>query len=679
MKEYNPHEIEPRWQKVWAETGAHKATEDTSKPKRYVLEMFPYPSGDIHMGHVRNYTIGDVTARYYAMRGYDVLHPMGWDAFGLPAENAAIKHNSHPAKWTYANIETQKASFKRMGFSYDWDRTVVACDPEYYRWGQWIFLQMYKRGLVERRNSPVNWCPNCKTVLANEQVTEGECWRCHGAVEKRDLTQWYYKITDYAQELLDDLDQLEGWPEPVKQMQANWIGRSEGAEVDFELIPAEGKDDGQTITVFTTRPDTLFGCSFFLLAPESPLVHDLVCGTEYEAEVMALVEGAAKVSAVERAQGDREKSAGLLQNGILFYGLLGLTMAVVQYAAIPLLYHLGQPAEVVDMAIPYYKMLVYSMPFIMLFFTFKQFLEGVGNTKVEMAVTIVANLANIGFNWVFIYGRYGFPEMGAEGAGLGTLLSRIIAPMLMIGYFYSRSKYRVYLEGFSPRNYSWASVRQLLHMGLPISMQMFLEASAFVGTGIMMGWFNKETMSANQIATTIGNCAFMIVMSIGAATTIRVSHCYGARDIGQLSLAAKASYHLVLAWNALAALVFITMRNVIPTLFTTNAEVIAIASQLMVFAALYQLSDGIQNVSVGILRGIQDVKIIMPIAFVSYWLLNLPVGYLFGFTMGMGPSGLFLGFSFGLSAAAVMMILRIRRSISRLHANGNSQSTIRNS
>ena len=307
MKEYNPHEIEPRWQKVWAETGAHKATEDTSKPKRYVLEMFPYPSGDIHMGHVRNYTIGDVTARYYAMRGYDVLHPMGWDAFGLPAENAAIKHNSHPAKWTYANIETQKASFKRMGFSYDWDRTVVACDPEYYRWGQWIFLQMYKRGLVERRNSPVNWCPNCKTVLANEQVTEGECWRCHGDVEKRDLTQWYYKITDYAQELLDDLDQLEGWPEPVKQMHANWIGRSEGAEVDFELIPAEGKDDGQTITVFTTRPDTLFGCSFFLLAPESPLVHDLVCGTEYEAEVMALVEGAAKVSAVERAQGDREK------------------------------------------------------------------------------------------------------------------------------------------------------------------------------------------------------------------------------------------------------------------------------------------------------------------------------------------------------------------------------------
>ena len=302
MKEYNPHEIEPRWQKIWTDTGAYTAREDSSKPKRYVLEMFPYPSGDIHMGHVR----------YYTMRGYDVLHPMGWDAFGLPAENAAIKHNSHPATWTYANIETQKASFKRMGFSYDWDRTVVACDPEYYRWGQWIFLQFWKRGLVERRNSPVNWCPNCKTVLANEQVTEGECWRCHGAVEKRDLTQWYFKITDYAQELLDDLDQLKGWPEPVKQMQANWIGRSVGAEVDFILCDKDGNAPENptaedTITVFTTRPDTLFGCSFFLLAPEYPGLKDLVAGSEYESDVEALVKATEKVSAVERAQGDREK------------------------------------------------------------------------------------------------------------------------------------------------------------------------------------------------------------------------------------------------------------------------------------------------------------------------------------------------------------------------------------
>ncbi len=305
--EYDPQGIEKKWQEVWDAEGLYQSTPDADKPAKYILEMFPYPSGDIHMGHVRNYTIGDVVARYYRMRGFDVLHPMGWDAFGLPAENAAIKHHSHPATWTYANIETQKASFKRMGFSYDWDRTVVACDPGYYRWGQWIFLQLWKRGLVERRNSPVNWCPNCQTVLANEQVTEGECWRCHGEVEKRSLTQWYFKITDYAQELLDDLDQLEGWPERVKQMQANWIGRSEGAEVDFTLCDAQGNPTDETITVFTTRPDTLFGCSFFLLAPEYEGLAELVAGSEYETDVMQVVEDAKKVTAVERAQGDREK------------------------------------------------------------------------------------------------------------------------------------------------------------------------------------------------------------------------------------------------------------------------------------------------------------------------------------------------------------------------------------
>lgn len=307
MNEYNPHDIEPRWQKVWAEEKLYEVTEDTSKPKRYVLEMFPYPSGDIHMGHVSNYTYGDVVARYWRMRGYEVLHPMGWDAFGLPAENAAIKHHSHPAKWTYANIDTQKASFKRMGFSFDWNRTVVACDPDYYRWGQWIFLKFWERGLVERRNSPVNWCPDCATVLANEQVIEGRCWRCDSEVEKRDLTQWYYKITDYAQELLDDLDQLEGWPDRVKQQQANWIGRSEGAQVDFALCDFEGNPTDETITVFTTRADTLFGCSFFVLAPEYAGLEALVAGTEYEKPVMEFAEAAKKVSALERAQGDRDK------------------------------------------------------------------------------------------------------------------------------------------------------------------------------------------------------------------------------------------------------------------------------------------------------------------------------------------------------------------------------------
>lgn len=307
MEPYNPHEIEPRWQKAWDEADLYAASNDGSKPKKYVLEMFPYPSGDIHMGHVSNYTYGDVVARYSRMRGFNVLHPMGWDAFGLPAENAAIKHKSHPAKWTYENIDTQQASFKRMGFSYDWDRKVVACDPEYYRWGQWIFLKFWERGLVERRNSPVNWCPDCGTVLANEQVIEGRCWRCSSEVEKRDLTQWYFKITDYAQELLDDLDQLQGWPERVKQQQANWIGRSEGANVDFELVGFDGEPTGERITVFTTRADTLFGCSFFVLAPEYEGLAALVEGTEQEQPVMELVEAAKKVTALERAQGDHEK------------------------------------------------------------------------------------------------------------------------------------------------------------------------------------------------------------------------------------------------------------------------------------------------------------------------------------------------------------------------------------
>lgn len=374
------------------------------------------------------------------------------------------------------------------------------------------------------------------------------------------------------------------------------------------------------------------------------------------------------------AQGDKKISAGYLQNGIIFYTLLGIVISLIQLAVIPFMQYLGQPQEVVDMAIPYYKMLVFSMPFIMLFFAFKQFLEGVGNTKVEMVVTIVCNLANICFNWLLIYGNLGAPEMGAVGAGIGTLLSRMIAPVLMIVYFLRRPRYLAYLEGFSLRSFSWETVRKLLHMGLPISSQMFMEASAFVGTSIMMGWFGTQVMGANQITITISNCAFMIVMSIGAATTILVSHRYGERNIGELAMAAKASYHLVLMWNALAALFFITMRNYIPMLFTTNAEVIDITSKLLVFAALFQLSDGIQNVSVGILRGIQDVKIIMPIAFVSYWLLNLPVGYLFGFTLNMGPEGLFLGFSFGLSTAAVMMIVRIRRRV-RMLAADNSQAS----
>lgn len=307
---YDAQAIEEKWMKSWEEENLFAVDTDSTKPKKYVLEMFPYPSGDLHMGHARNYTIGDAMARQARMRGYDVLHPIGFDAFGLPAENAAIKHNTQAAAWTYKNMDQALSTMKRMGFSYDMDRLVKTCSPDYYRWGQWIFEKLWERGLVYRKKNPVNWCPKCETVLANEQVTEGRCWRCDSEVEKRDLEQWYIKITAYAQELLDDLDKLPGWPERVKQMQANWIGRSEGAEVDFTLCDADGEpipgDEGK-ITVFTTRADTLFGNTFFLLAPEYKGLMDLVEGTEYEAGVREVVEGAKHISAVERAQGTLEK------------------------------------------------------------------------------------------------------------------------------------------------------------------------------------------------------------------------------------------------------------------------------------------------------------------------------------------------------------------------------------
>ncbi|RHF38952.1 leucine--tRNA ligase [Collinsella intestinalis] len=307
---YDAQAIEEKWMKSWEEQNLFAVDTDSTKPKKYVLEMFPYPSGDLHMGHARNYTIGDAMARQARMRGYDVLHPIGFDAFGLPAENAAIKHNTQAAAWTYKNMDQALATMKRMGFSYDMDRLVKTCSPDYYRWGQWIFEKLWERGLVYRKKNPVNWCPKCETVLANEQVTEGRCWRCDSEVEKRDLEQWYIKITAYAQELLDDLEKLPGWPERVKQMQANWIGRSEGAEVDFTLCDVDGNpiegDEGK-ITVFTTRADTLFGNTFFLLAPEYKGLMDLVEGTGYEAGVREVVEGAKHISAVERAQGTLEK------------------------------------------------------------------------------------------------------------------------------------------------------------------------------------------------------------------------------------------------------------------------------------------------------------------------------------------------------------------------------------
>lgn len=304
---YNFKEIEKKWQKRWDEENIYKVTEDKSREKYYVLEMFPYPSGKLHMGHVRNYSIGDVVARFKTMRGFNVLHPMGYDAFGLPAENAAIKNNVEPAKWTYENMAEMTEQLKQLGLSYDWDREVATCKPDYYKWMQWIFIQFYKKGLAYKKESPVNWCPSCATVLANEQIVDGECERCKTAVTKKSLSQWYFKITDYADRLLDGLDDLEGWPNKVKIMQKNWIGRSYGAEVVFKI---DGFDCN--LEVFTTRPDTLFGVTYMVLAPEHPYVLDLVGGSDREREVKAYIEEVKKKNEIERSSTTGEKTGVFL-------------------------------------------------------------------------------------------------------------------------------------------------------------------------------------------------------------------------------------------------------------------------------------------------------------------------------------------------------------------------------
>ena len=304
MKErYDFKEIEQKWQRIWDEEEAFKTTEDYDKKKYYVLEMFPYPSGKLHMGHVRNYSIGDVIARFKRMDGYNVLHPMGWDSFGLPAENAAIKNGIHPFTWTNENINDMHNQLKGLGFSYDWDREVATCKPDYYKWMQWLFIQFYNKGLAYKKESFVNWCPDCQTVLANEQVVDGACERCKTPVEKKNLSQWYLKITDYADRLLNDLDKLPNWPDKVKTMQSNWIGRSEGAEVQFKIA-----DNDMDLVVYTTRPDTLFGVTYMVLAPEHPYVKELTDGTEYEQSVKAYVDECVKKSAIERTSLTKEKS-----------------------------------------------------------------------------------------------------------------------------------------------------------------------------------------------------------------------------------------------------------------------------------------------------------------------------------------------------------------------------------
>jgi leucyl-tRNA synthetase len=299
---YIPREIERKWQTTWRVQSAYQTSDAEDRPYFYCLEQFPYPSGRLHMGHVRVYSIGDVVARFKRMQGYNVLHPMGWDAFGMPAENAAIKNGVHPAVWTYDNIDFMRKQVQELGVSYDWEREVTTCSPDYYKWTQWLFLLFYERGLAYRKGGAVNWCPDCQTVLANEQVEDGACWRCGTEVVKRDLEQWFLRITDYADRLLKDLDKLDGWPEKVITMQRNWIGKSEGAEVRFAI---EGSDD--SLTVFTTRPDTLYGVTYLVLAPEHPLVKRLIEGTKEEAEVIRFVEEIRKSSDIERTAADAEK------------------------------------------------------------------------------------------------------------------------------------------------------------------------------------------------------------------------------------------------------------------------------------------------------------------------------------------------------------------------------------
>ncbi|HAA09551.1 MAG TPA: leucine--tRNA ligase [Syntrophomonas sp.] len=299
---YDFKAIEAKWQAYWEENHFYEVTEDITRPKYYVLEMFPYPSGNLHMGHVRNYAIGDVVARFKTMNGYNVLHPMGWDAFGLPAENAALKHGAHPAEWTYDNIAAMKAQLKTLGISYDWTREIATCSPDYYKFTQWMFLKLYEHGLAYKKSAAVNWCPSCQTVLANEQVVEGACERCETAVEKKKLEQWFFKITDYAQRLLDDLEKLPGWPEKVKTMQKNWIGRSEGCQFSMEI---EGLDE--KLTVFTTRPDTVFGVTYMVLAPEHPLVEKLVAGRPEEKQVKEFVKRMQLLSEMARTSTEAEK------------------------------------------------------------------------------------------------------------------------------------------------------------------------------------------------------------------------------------------------------------------------------------------------------------------------------------------------------------------------------------
>ena len=307
---YDIHHVQEKWLPIWDEIAPFKSgIKDDPRPKKYVLDMFPYPSGDLHMGHAEAYALGDVIARYWVQKGFNVMHPIGWDAFGLPAENAAIKRNEDPSVWTYENINTQRASMRRYACSFDWDRVLYTCDPEYYRWNQWIFLKLFERGLAYRKDSAVNWCPDCQTVLANEQVVAGLCERCDNAVTKKKLNQWYFKITDYAERLLADMEELEGkWPEKVLTMQRNWIGKSSGAEVKFEI---EGR--AEPVVIYTTRPDTLYGATFMVVAVDSELARELVAGSAVESKFSQYFDSVKAASDIDRLSTERPKTGIFLE------------------------------------------------------------------------------------------------------------------------------------------------------------------------------------------------------------------------------------------------------------------------------------------------------------------------------------------------------------------------------
>ncbi len=365
------------------------------------------------------------------------------------------------------------------------------------------------------------------------------------------------------------------------------------------------------------------------------------------------------------SQSDYRTSAHYLQNSILLFGGMGILLLGIAFGIIPFMHHMGQPEEVVALSIPYYKYIAWSLVPFMIFAAFKQFLEGVGNTKVAMAIVITSNLVNIFCNWLFIYGNWGCPAMGVAGAGLATLLSRILTPILIIIYFYKHDSFNRYFSFFSMKSFSWVRIRSLIGVGSPIAVQMFMEGLAFVAASIMMGWIGTVEIASNQVATVISNLGFMILIGISSSVTIFVSHSYGRRDYTEIKRYSVAAYRLGLMWNGIAALAFITLRHYIPLIFTSDPQVVEMASQFLVFVAIFQISDGLQANSVGILRGIQDVKSIMLIAFISYILISLPAGYLLAFETEIGASGLWLGLTIGLGIAAILLNARYRKQMRR--------------